>query len=134
MIHPPSEFCSKATLDKHPGADCGLLAKCTVDEMTPALQGKTVRTRRNLRQNYAHTKLYWPCNTQLTISISPDPKFKSTGQIQYEVFWTAYNDMEYFLYSATTSMLFSTVGALVVITVYWVFTQSIHSPTPTFSS
>ena len=79
MKHPPSEFCSKATLDKHPEADCGLLAKCTVDEMTPALQEKTVRRRRNLRQNYAHKKLYLPYNTQLTIqTISPDPKFKST--------------------------------------------------------
>ena len=44
MKHPPSEFCSKATLDKHPQEDCGLLAKCTVDEMTPVLQGKTVHS------------------------------------------------------------------------------------------
>ena len=42
MKHPPSEFCSEATLEKHPEADCSLLAKCTVDEMTPVLQGKTV--------------------------------------------------------------------------------------------
>ena len=77
MKHPPSKFCSKATLDKHPEADSGLLAKCTVDEMTPALQEKQY-AREEICAKTMRTINCIDLATFNRRSIPPDPKFKST--------------------------------------------------------
>ena len=137
MKDPPSKFCSKATLDKHPKR------KTTADWPSVLWMRWLLPCRKNSTQYTGEEICAKTMRTQNCIglatfnwrSIPPDPKFNSTmtnwiwGILDSVQWYGIFSLFNYYFYAFWHRRCSSSQNSLMGI-----FTQSIHSPTPTFSS